>query len=181
MEIFKHIYGFDYDTVVLSINGKKAFCLDCNGLVILDITDTHNTVEIGKYGIDDIAKFMTVSDDEKKAYITIDYAGLLIVDISDQSNPVILGSSAIIGSNWDIALSKCGTKAYVVNTINFTSGRESKLITVDISDASNPTKICKQTIPRKNAHNIVLSKDGKRAFISCGKYLEVVDIEEEEV
>ncbi len=180
MEIFKYVNGFDYKTVILSNDGKKAFCLDCNGLVILDITDTHNTVEIGKYGIDDIAKFMTVSKDEDKAYITTDYAGLLIVDISDQSNPVILGSSEIIGNNWDIALSKCGTKAYVVNYTHSKSGRKSHLITVDISDASNPTKICKQTIPKKNAHNIVLSKNGKRAFISCGEYLEVVDIKTDE-
>ena len=181
MEIFKHIYGFDYGTVVLSIDGKKAFCLDCNGLVILDITSTHNTVEIGKYKIDEFSMYMEVSSDCTKAYISIHNIGLVILDISDPSYPIEIGSCEIDKYSFGIALSKCGTKAYVVSNNSCKGGKESYLTTVDISDASNPTKICRQKIPGKNAHNIVLSKDGKRAFIRCGKYLEVVDIEEEEV
>ena len=180
MEIFKHIYGFDYDTVVLSINGKKAFCQDCNGLVILDITDTHNTVEIGRYGIDGFAMHMVVSADETKAYITVRNVGLLIVDISDTLNPVEIGSCEILYNNFDMALSKDETKAYVVNNTYPTSGRKSHLIKIDVSDPSNPRELARLYIAGRDGCCIILSKDGKKAFVSCGEFLEVVDIEEEE-
>ncbi len=180
MEIFKYVNGFDYNTVILSNDGKKAFCQDCNGLVILDITDTHNTVEIGKYEIEGLAMHMAVSEDEDKAYITVHNVGLVIVDISNTLNIVEIGSCEIEGNIFDVALSKDGTKAYVVNNTHPKSSRKSHLITIDISDPSNPIKICEKHLDRKNGNSIKLSKDGKRAFISCGEYLEVVDIKTDE-
>ncbi len=38
-------------------------------------------------------------------------------------------------------------------------------------------KICKKYITRGFGHSLKLSKDGKKAFIACENYLEVVTLE----
>ncbi len=175
MKMFENLCGFDYDAVILSNNGQKAFCINWDGLVILDITNTHNPSEIGRYKVDR-AMFIEVCADEKKAYITVGNKGLVIVDISDQANPTKVGSYDTDGVTWGVALSSDGTKAYVVNTKICTNWVESHLITIDISDTSNPSMICDKHIAKNFGHGVKLSNDGKKAFISCGEYLEVVTL-----
>jgi len=150
-------YTIDTRNVVLFKDETKAFVSN----TIIDINNPLNPTKIGNFNMENIDKIV-LSNDETKAYIakdTGDKNGLIILDITDNKNPKIIGHHGTVnGYARGIALSRDETKIFL--------GTDYKgFVIFDVSNYLNPVKIGSLDLDG-NICNIVLSKDGTKAYLA---------------
>ncbi|WP_321311670.1 DUF4214 domain-containing protein [Halarcobacter sp.] len=111
-----------YDTegnatkIVLSKNGSKAYVVDRNSLLVFDVSNLENMTLLGEYKATGygVINSVSLSFDEKKAYISDTSNGLIVLDIADSSN-IKLIKTYIPYSGYDHLIFDDEQKAFVLN------------------------------------------------------------------
>ena len=162
----------DAQKITISADNTKLYVADgANGLKIYDISNPSQLKYLVTYSVSNNAKDIVISKDGSKAYIANYQDGLEIVDISNSLNPTHIGSLDTTYAN-GVKISNDETKVYIADF--------SGLIIVDITDPTQPTIYPNQYSTEVNIKDVVISKDGSKAFIANAKSgnvgLEIIDI-----
>jgi len=129
--------------------------LQANRLHVVDFSDPFEPVEIGGF---DSGWGSSIKVMDQKAFIASWDAGLIILDVSNPANPVKLGEFMEIVGNFnliptgaasrqiflDLAISNARaylTFSFGLNQGTWTQVLESGIVTINISDPANPSKI----------------------------------------
>jgi len=151
--------------IALSKDGTKAYVTG-KDLIVLDIADTNNIKEIGRYS--DVRDKIEISSDGTKAYIMEN--GLTILDISDSSNIIEIGRLSTFYHNEDepsvslylrdLELSSDGTKIFAAQYVEWYFN----FVIIDVSNSTNPVKLGHYANSNPESLNIALSPDGTKVF-----------------
>lgn len=148
---------------------------------ILEAAPTHGTVSSYVSGDGVIGEMflgggggirgVSISSDDKFAYLA-DYSdGLKVLDISNPEKPSLVGAAEInSGALYNIALSADDRTVYVASV-------EFGVMIYDVSDPTNPQQV--GIFPRVDTAyplNMVMSSDGRTMFIAAYNFFEIVDI-----
>ena len=181
--------------VSLSNDGLKAYVADGNeGLKIIDISDPNSPRLLASLDTNGTAEDVSVSSDGRIAYLSDGYEGLKIIDISGPSAPKLLASfgkdeliTGVSGGGVStsypfasgVSLSNDGLKAYLAYG-------KSGLKIIDINDPSSPKLLAGFDsdvfisgigFPDSSSiDSVSLSGDGKKAYVTAGYGLKVIDI-----
>lgn len=148
-----------FDTCAVIADGR-------DGLLILDVSDPTDPVLIGTY---ESSEFGHVCYFDGLLYATEGIGDFCVFDVADPANPVLMGSLGGFSSVSDICIE--GNYAYVsYNTGIVNQG----LQIVDISDGSNPYRICDFEMPDVYSSGVQV-RDG-RAYVSQSRGLRVLDV-----
>ncbi|MEA2091147.1 MAG: hypothetical protein U9O83_02135, partial [Campylobacterota bacterium] len=160
--------------IALNKSETRLFLATDYRLQIIDITNSKEPTLINTIDTNGSVKAVTISADEKLAYIADYREGIKIIDISDENNLTIIGSVDTAGSVYDIALSPDENTLYA-------AARESGLQVIDISNKAVPIVLKTYKGSSFYAKALALSKDGNKLFIGGGgtsipNGLEIVDV-----
>jgi len=162
----------------LSVKGNLLFLADGFYLYLIDISDPSSPSLLGQFsndlGIEDV--FVKGN----YAFITMSWKGFKIVDISDPFNPheVSFYHHNSVGTMENIHV--IGNYAYVSVSLSYvtntSSGQETILYVMDISEISNPTKIGSYWYCIGQAYPYGLFAKGDQVYISTTGGLLVFDV-----
>jgi hypothetical protein len=148
---------------------KMFYTPNTGGLQVLDISNPSSPTILSSVvaGTGDV-KDISISNDEKTAFLAYRYNGLVLVDLTDLSNISIL-SAISTGFASGITISNDATKAYVSNL-----GK--KLHIIDTSDRNNLSQLSVVDLTDQ-ARDVVISSTEASAYVASWESgLQVVDI-----
>ena len=160
--------------IALNKSETRAFLATDDRLQIIDITNSKEPTLINTKDTNGSVKALTLSADEKFAYIADYREGIKIIDISDENNLTIVGWVDTDGSVLDVVLSPDENTLYA-------AARESGLWVIDVSNKTAPVVLTTYRGSSFYARSLALSKDGNTLFIGGGgtsipSGLEIVDV-----
>ncbi len=152
--------GIGLFNVAISKTEKLAYGVGCDGLSVIDISDTTNTIIIGSKRTIYTANSVALSKDEKIAYVTTINNNIAVLDISDKRDIKEIKEIEISNTPLCIALSSDGKLAYIVE------GGDT-IIIFDIVDNCF-AEIAKYTLHDIDIYSIALSADDTKAYLAGG-------------
>lgn len=154
-------------SIKLSADEKKLYLIRDRNFEVLDISNINQTTKLGSISIDFVSKNLTLSHDEKTAYISLGRDGFYIVDIEDPSSLSILKKFGFpdyynaSGPVYNIVLSKNDNYAYIVSGLG-------GLHLLDVSDRLNPIIVDHIEIAG-SASDITISKDFTKVYVLASR------------
>ena len=145
------------ERLAVSKDGNTIFLTDLYGLVIIDATEKTKPVIISKVAMN-IAIGITISIDEKYAYVCDGNSGFKIVNITDIRNPILI-TTMILGNAYEVSTTTDINKILVI--------AYSGLYVLDVSDILNPVIL--GIISLDEGKDAKLSKNGTIAWVADGK------------
>jgi len=174
--------GSRIDNLIPSKNGKFLYLAMTNGIHILDSSNLDNIVEVGKFANEFIEKiilnkeetilYVSGQDDLKAGEFTPS-TGLLTLDVS---NPRKITKLNFYENSFtkDLSLSSDEKYMYLAGESVFSAG----LTILDMSNPRKPKLVSKIANNINNTvYKILLSKDGKRAYLAQDEETSVAGVE----
>lgn len=144
--------------VALSHDGRTAYVTTQGTsqdiLRIVDVSDPGSPSWLASYDISSTATTVTLSSDDRTAFIADGDGGLHIVDVSNPASPNLLATYNTIGAAYQVTLSSDATRAYVAE------GGDGMEI-IDVSNLASPSQL---GVSAWDARKIVLSSDDGKAY-----------------